>query len=38
MTFFFGEKGVTVGDDQSKVAGAGLVDTRKIDFVENAVT
>src|SRR5579859_2710069 len=38
MTFLFGEKTVTIGDNQSEVAGAGLVHPGKVDFIENAMT
>ena len=38
MALFFGEVAVTVSNDESEIAGAGLIDARKIDLVENAVT
>jgi len=37
MAFFLGEESAAVGDDQSEISGARLVDSREIDFVENAV-
>ncbi len=37
MPFFFGEKALAIGDDQSQVASAGLVHARIINFVQNAV-
>ena len=37
-TFLFGKEFTTVGDDQAKVAGAGLIDSRIIDLVQDAVT
>ena len=38
MAFLFGEKRTTVGDNESEVASAGLVQPGKIDLIENAVT
>jgi hypothetical protein len=38
VALFFGEEIAAVGDDESQVAGAGLVDAGKVDFVEDAVT
>src|ERR1700722_4062794 len=37
VALFLGEEITAVGDNESQVAGAGLVDARKINFVENAV-
>ena len=37
VPLFFGEEAVVVGDDESEVADAGLVDPRIVDFVEDAV-
>ena len=37
VALFFGEKIATVGDDKSHVAGASLIDSRKINFIENSV-
>ena len=37
VTFFFGEVAGTVGDNQSLVAGAGLVHSRVVHFVQDAV-
>jgi hypothetical protein len=38
MAFLFGEELTTVGDNQSEVAGAGLVHPGKVDLIENAMT
>jgi hypothetical protein len=38
MAFLFGEELAAIGDNQPKVAGAGLVDPGKIDFIKDAVT
>ena len=37
MSLFFGEKAGTVSDKQSLVPGAGLIDPRKVDFVQDAM-
>src|SRR5579859_2950839 len=37
IALFFGEEAVAVGDDEAEVAGAGLVDARIVDFVQDAV-
>ena len=38
MAFLFGEELATVGDNESEIAGAGLVHAGKIDLIENAMT
>jgi hypothetical protein len=38
MAFLFGEELLTVGDYQAEVAGAGLIQPREIDLIENPVT
>src|ERR1700677_143842 len=38
MAFLLGEEATAVGNNQAEVAGAGLIYTRKIDFIENAMT
>jgi hypothetical protein len=37
VAFFFGELVSSVDDDQSKIARARLIDTGKIDFIEDAM-
>jgi hypothetical protein len=37
MPFFLGKKTIAIGNDQPKVAGAGLVYARIVDFIENSV-
>jgi len=37
MALLFGEKPAAIGDDQTEVASAGLIDAGKIDLIENAV-
>lgn len=37
VAFFFGEVVSSVGDDQSEIARARLIDTGKIDFIEDAM-
>src|ERR1700733_6919499 len=38
VAFFFREEIATIGDHESEVAGAGLVDPREIYFIDNSVT
>ena len=38
VAFFFGEKIAAISYDESEITGTSLIDARKIDFVENAVT
>lgn len=38
VALFFGEEVASVGDEETEVTGAGLIDPRKIDFVQDAVT
>jgi hypothetical protein len=37
MAFFLGEEFAPISNQESHIAGAGLIDAREIDFVENAV-
>ena len=37
VALFLGEEAGAVGDDQAEIAGAGLVDPRVVDLVEDAV-
>jgi hypothetical protein len=38
VAFLFGEELATVGDNESEIAGAGLVHAGKIDLIKNAMT
>ena len=38
MSLLLGEESAAVGDNQAEVAGAGLIDSGEIDFIENAMT
>ena len=37
VTLLLGKEIATIGDDKTHIAGAGLIDPRKIDLIENAV-
>ena len=38
VTFLFGEETVPIGDDEPEIAGASLIDARKVDLVEDPMT